>query len=126
MIIGIGIDMVDKRRMKQTLDRLGDRFLRRILTEREILQVPEGNRKAEYVAGRFAAKEAFAKATGFGFGKRLSWLDIEVLREDSGKPTLVIGDHWLDCSDFGKGLLKVHLSISHEKNYAIAQVILEG
>jgi len=126
MIIGTGIDMVDKRRIKQTLDRLGERFLRRILTEREMSLVPEGSRKVEYVAGRFAAKEAFAKATGFGFGKRLSWLDIEILREESGKPKLVIEDHWFDTSGFGKGQTKVHLSISHEKNYAIAQVILEG
>ncbi|MBP1930029.1 holo-ACP synthase [Ammoniphilus resinae] len=126
MIIGTGIDMVDKRRIKKTLDRLGERFLRRILTGRELSLVPEGSRKVEYVAGRFAAKEAFAKATGFGFGKRLSWLDIEVLREDSGKPTFVIANQWLDSSGLGKGPLKVHLSISHEKNYAIAQVILEG
>jgi len=126
MIIGTGIDIVDKRRIKQTLDRLGERFLGRILTEREMSLVLEGSRKAEYVAGRFAAKEAFAKATGLGFGKRLSWLDIEVLREESGKPNLVIQNYWLNSSGFEKRPIRVHLSISHEKNYAIAQVILEG
>jgi holo-[acyl-carrier protein] synthase len=125
MILGTGIDIVDKTRIQTMLEKHGERFIRRVLTEKEMQLLPTGNRKAEYLAGRFAVKEAFAKATGFGFGERLSFQDIEVLRESTGKPVLAAQKAWMQVY-FPDQELRIHVSISHEKKYAIASVILEG
>ncbi|RXT05204.1 holo-ACP synthase [Ammoniphilus sp. CFH 90114] len=125
MIKGIGIDIVDKERMQHVLQRQGQKFINRILTETEQKGMPStGDRQLEYVAGRFAAKEAFAKATGFGFGKELSWQDVAVLRDDRGKPTLELCRKWLEIHN-PKLKQSYHVSISHEKKYAVAQVIIE-
>ncbi|MEW9670299.1 holo-ACP synthase [Ammoniphilus sp. 3BR4] len=124
MIKGIGIDIVDKKRMELVLNRQGEKFIRRILTEEERVGLPEGSRLVEYVAGRFAAKEAFAKATGFGFGKELSWQDVQIKRDDRGKPTLQVSETWL-AQHAPEGQQVYHVSISHEKQYAVAQVIIE-
>lgn len=125
MIKGIGIDISDKRRMQETLTRLGDKFLERILTPRELEAIPSNqNRQVEYVAGRFAAKEAFAKATGWGIGKELSWQDMEVINDSRGKPVIQLSEQWLETYD-PKRSLSFHISISHEKNYAVAQIIIE-
>ncbi len=124
MIKGIGIDIVDKERIEWIINRLGERFLARILTAGERQDIPAGNRQIEFVAGRFAAKEAFAKATGFGFGKELSWQDIEITRDERGKPMLVTSSSWKAIHDPEEKLV-FHVSISHEKKYAVAQVIIE-
>lgn len=124
MIKGIGIDIVDKKRMELVLNRQGERFIRRILTEEERQQLPDGNRFVEYVAGRFAAKEAFAKATGFGFGKELSWQDVQIKRDERGKPSLQVSEAWL-AKHAPEQKQLYHVSISHEKQYAVAQVIIE-
>ena len=125
MIKGIGIDISDKRRMQDTLLRLGDKFLQRVLTPDEIGAMPsQEGRQVEYVAGRFAAKEAFAKATGWGIGKDLSWQDMTIISDDLGKPVMNLSHQWLETHD-PERLLAFHVSISHEKNYAVAQVIIE-
>ncbi|HJV45475.1 MAG TPA: holo-ACP synthase [Bacillota bacterium] len=125
MIIGTGIDIVDKTRIQMMIEKHGERFVRRILTESEITLVPLGGRKSEFIAGRFAAKEAFAKATGFGFGERLSFQDIELTRDSYGKPYLKIREDWTQVH-YPDQEIHFHVSISHEKKYAIAQVIIEG
>lgn len=115
MIRGIGIDIVELHRVRTIMERQA-KFSRRILTEKEY-QIFEGlskNRQAEFLAGRFAAKEAYAKAKGTGFGKSLSFLDIEILPDRFGKPELITKETEI-----------VHVSISHSKEYAIAQVIIE-
>ncbi|WP_134704682.1 holo-ACP synthase [Ammoniphilus sp. YIM 78166] len=124
MIKGIGIDIVDKERMERILARQGERFLARILTEEERQNIPTGNRQIEFVAGRFAAKEAFAKATGFGFGRELSWQDIQITRDERGKPIIAPSTAWRAINDPEEKLI-FHVSISHEKKYAVAQVIIE-
>ncbi|TLS34903.1 holo-ACP synthase [Pseudalkalibacillus caeni] len=115
MIIGTGIDIVEIERIKGSFER-NERFADRILTEgeKDKFNTLSGHRKMEFLAGRFAAKEAFAKAKGTGIGE-LSFKDIEVLNDASGAP-------------FIKSETKdnVHLSISHSKHYAVAQVILES
>lgn len=116
MIKGIGIDMIELQRIKQLVKRK-ERFVERILTtsEKKKYETLTGHRKIEYLAGRFAAKEAFAKAKGTGIGQSLSFLDIETANHMTGQPIIV---RPVD------GCL-VHLSISHSREYAIAQVIIE-
>ncbi|GAB7387819.1 holo-ACP synthase [Bacillaceae bacterium] len=126
MIIGNGVDLVEIPRIAESLKR-NDSFLRRILTEKERAHLPENEvRKLEYVAGRFAAKEALAKALGCGIGSKLSWQDISVLNDEYGKPYI----EWEAAVRERFGLagereVRVHLSLSHTKNYALAQIILE-
>ncbi|YCI77359.1 holo-ACP synthase [Bacillus sp. R1-10] len=116
MIKGIGVDITELDRMETLINRQ-PRLKDRILTESEILifEKLNGRRKVEYFAGRFAAKEAFSKANGTGIGKHLSFLDIEIISDDKGKPVI--------SKPFSEG---VHLSISHSRDYAVAQVIIEG
>ena len=121
MILGIGTDMVAIVRIADVLNRQGDAFLRKCFTtaEREegnSLSHPE--RRIAYFAKRFAAKEAVAKAFGNGIGAMLGWQDIEVTRNDKGAPkarvTAAIAD---GCH--------VHLSLSDEKDYALAFAVIE-
>ncbi|MBT2617795.1 holo-ACP synthase [Peribacillus frigoritolerans] len=116
MIKGIGVDITELDRMETLINRQ-PRLKERILTESEILifEKLNGRRKVEYFAGRFAAKEAFSKANGTGIGKHLSFLDIEITSDDKGKPVI--------SKPFSEG---VHLSISHSRDYAVAQVVIEG
>ncbi|WHY97917.1 holo-ACP synthase [Peribacillus simplex] len=116
MIKGIGVDITELGRMETLINRQ-PRLKERILTESEILifEKLNGRRKVEYFAGRFAAKEAFSKANGTGIGKHLSFLDIEIISDDKGKPVI--------SKPFSEG---VHLSISHSRDYAVAQVVIEG
>ncbi len=115
MIIGIGIDLIELNRIERLLRRQ-PRFVERVLTERERERnrMLSQKRQVEYVAGRFAAKEAFSKAVGTGISEAYSWQDIEVLNEANGQPVLRAN---VDAT--------VHISISHSESYAIAQVILE-
>jgi holo-[acyl-carrier protein] synthase len=116
VIKGIGVDITELDRMETLINRQ-PRLKERILTESEILifEKLNGRRKVEYFAGRFAAKEAFSKANGTGIGKHLSFLDIEITSDDKGKPVI--------SKPFSEG---VHLSISHSRDYAVAQVVIEG
>ncbi|MCF6093763.1 holo-ACP synthase [Microaerobacter geothermalis] len=124
MIIGIGIDLVEISRIKKIIENQG-RFIYRIFTPREIALFPSnGLRRIEYISGRFAAKEAFSKAAGTGIGRRCSWKDIEIIPDDSGKPYLWLSQEMIQKLSF-TSRMKIHLSISHGKQYAIAQVILE-
>lgn len=116
MIKGIGIDIVELSRIEKIATRQ-PRFLERILTiaERNVYETLTNRRQIEFLAGRFAAKEAVAKAVGTGISEMLSWQDIEVLNDDRGKPMVSAPVNSL-----------IHLSISHSKEYAVAQVILES
>ncbi|MGE7763595.1 holo-ACP synthase [Peribacillus sp. NPDC097895] len=115
MIKGIGVDITELDRMEKLIKRQ-PRLKERILTENEtsIFEKLNGRRKIEYFAGRFAAKEAFSKAYGTGIGKHLSFLDIEISSDEKGKPMI--------SKPFSEG---VHLSISHSRDYAVAQVVIE-
>ncbi|MCT8136564.1 holo-ACP synthase [Anaerobacillus sp. CMMVII] len=117
MITGTGIDIVELKRINGALKR-HQAFVQRILTpeEQEIFFRLSENRQVEFLAGRFAVKEAFAKAIGTGIGKRLSWQDVKVLPDKTGKPILI--------SKLNHGT--VHISISHSKEYAVANVIIES
>lgn len=113
MIYGIGIDITELKRIEERPDRLAQRIL--TPDEREVFSACRGKRKVEYLAGRFAAKEAYAKACGCGIGKHLSFQDMEILNTAAGKPMLS-----------AKGDSRVlHISISHSRDYACAQVVIE-
>jgi len=126
MIIGIGLDIVEIDRIDGVLKRQ-PAFVKRILTEEEQRHIPDGSaaRITEYIAGRFAAKEAMAKALGTGIGSALRFHDIEVVREETGKPAVRLASHILERYTLARGILRIHLSISHSKEYAAAQVIIE-
>ena len=114
MIVGIGVDIVELDRMARSMKQ--PRFLKRLLTdaEYELSQQYPLPRQIEFVSGRFAAKEAYAKATGTGIAHGLSWRHIEILPDETGRPVMT--------APFAG---KIHVSISHSQTYAIAQVILE-
>ena len=78
-----------------------------------------------FLSGRFAAREACAKALGTGFAQGVNWLDMEILNDLSGRPVLTLSGAAAAIAD-RLGVRRVHLSISHERNYAVAMVILEG
>lgn len=125
MIIGIGIDIIELHRIEKILEKNPDSFLGRIFTPEELKDLPaSGKRRVEYVAGRFAVKEAAAKALGTGIGKTFSFLDGEIRKNDEGKPVLTISAETLGKLNLSPSLL-AHVSISHSRDYAIAQVVLE-
>lgn len=115
MIYGIGIDLIEIDRVKEMLERQS-RFPEKILSESELKQFnafTHKNRQAEFLAGRFACKEAFSKALGTGIGKRISFQDIDCRNDEFGRPYIIFEG------------FKVHVTISHTKNYATSQVLLE-
>lgn len=122
MIVGTGIDIIDVRRVAETLANYGEQFERKIFTETEIAYCKRNpKRAAERFAARFAAKEAFSKALGTGMARGIYWTDIGVTREPSGRPALALtGEAARRCAG-----LQAHLSLSHTDDMAMAMVILE-
>ncbi|KEI71599.1 holo-ACP synthase [Endozoicomonas elysicola] len=124
MIAGIGTDIVRIERIERSLNRLGDAFARRILTQFELSVWSESAKPASYLAKRFAAKEAVAKAFGTGIGK-LSFQHIEIRNNSIGAPELVLYGYALELQR-QKGIKHCHISLSDEQDNAIAFVVLEG
>lgn len=127
MIIGIGIDLVDINRLKHMMSgHAGDRFLERVLTPGErLLAVNRQGRLAEFVAGRFAAKEAVVKAFGSGIGGVTGFQDIEVIPDERGRPICRLSDDAILRLGFTPSNLRLHLSITHTETTAAAYAIAE-
>ena len=124
MIHGIGTDIVSVMRMQTNLERYGDRFARRILTEHEYEQYREIFHPARFLAKRFAVKEAVAKALGTGLGAGVHLRQICVEHDERGKPSLSYsGRAETLCRE--ARISRSHVSISDEEQYAVAFVILE-
>lgn len=125
MIISTGIDIIEVYRIAEAISRT-PRFLSRVFTtaEREYCE-SRGSRAAESYAARFAAKEAFFKALGEGWRGKLSWHDVEVLRDEKGPPRLELHREAKRLMQLNGGV-RAHLSISHTHQHAIAQVIIES
>lgn len=122
LIVGVGIDIVEIRRIKNAIER-NDRFLEKIFTASEIEYLKSRNLRPEYIAGRFAAKEAVAKALGTGF-RGFDFRDIEIERTTLGKPIVSLkGKAKLIAKK--EGPWNIHLSISHGEDSAVAYAILE-
>lgn len=125
MIRGIGVDIVKVDRIEQAVERWGYRFLKRIFTAAEIERCQQRARPAQCLALRFAAKEAFAKALGLGMRKGLRWRDIEVVHDHLGKPDLLLhnqAQRLLEAVEANR----TWLSLSDERESAVAVVVLEG
>ncbi|MCI0473230.1 MAG: holo-ACP synthase [Ignavibacteria bacterium] len=120
MIKGIGIDIIDIKRIKSISEKFGDKFFERIFTDKEIEYCKSFKAKPDpHFAGRFASKEAYSKALGTGISKDFKWKDIEILNDERGKPYI----HHTAESEFSK--YKYYISISHTDEYASAVVIME-
>jgi holo-[acyl-carrier protein] synthase len=124
MIVGTGTDLIEISRMAQSIARFGDRFLQRIFTPGEIAYCQRKRNAAESFAARFAAKEAGAKALGTGISQGVSWLELEVTREPSGRPALELAGRAAERAR-ALGVNRISLSLSHCRDTALAVVIME-
>ncbi len=125
MIIGSGIDLVEIGRIQQSMDRHGRRFLDRVYTGAEQAYCLLKRNSAESFAARFAAKEAGAKALGTGISYGVSWLEIEVVREPSGRPILRFHGRAAQIAA-RLGVARASLSITHTASLAMASVVIEN
>lgn len=123
-IVGLGIDLIEVPRIRDAANRRGA-FLSRIFAEDELKLSERGEIRFEELAGRFAAKEAMLKAIKTGWRRGAAFKDIMVLNELSGAPYIVLGGRTAEIAN-RLGVKKIHVSISHTKELAVAVVILEG
>ncbi|MCA3562336.1 MAG: holo-ACP synthase [Aestuariivirga sp.] len=129
MIMGLGNDVIDIRRIEETLTRFGPRFIDRIFTDVEIAKSEKRAQRAASYAKRFAAKEACSKALGTGFRKGVFWKDMGVDNEPSGKPTMVLtggAKAQLDSLAPPGHTVRIHLTITDDFPYAHAVVMIEA
>ena len=124
MIIGMGIDTEEVERVRGTIERQGERFLKRVYTEKEQAYCEQFRDKYERYAGRFAAKEAAMKALGTGWSRGVRWVDIEILRLPGGRPKLELKGQALRIAE-RLGVKNIAMSITHTPKQAWAQVIFE-
>jgi holo-[acyl-carrier protein] synthase len=124
VIISTGIDIIEVARIREALGRTA-RFLERVFTlgEREYCQ-SRGEASARHYAARFAAKEAMLKALGTGWSGGIAWQDVEVASHPNGAPYLILSGEALNVFH-SQGGRRLHLSMSHTVDHAIAQVIME-
>jgi holo-[acyl-carrier protein] synthase len=128
MIYGIGTDICDVRRIRASLERHGDRFAAKVLSDAEFAtwkarsaRWPE--RGVRYLATRFSAKEAFSKAIGLGMRMPMTWRLCEIANEKSGKPAIVL--HGVLKAWFAERNLSVHVSVTDETDYAASFCVVE-
>lgn len=125
MIIGTGIDIAEVPRIARALERFGDRFLQRIYTPGEVLYCNAKANRIERFAARYAAKEAAMKALGTGWNHGVRWRDCEVTRQPGKRPTIAFHGKAAEIAA-RMGVENISLSLTHTKEQAMAQVILEG
>ena len=128
MIYGIGTDICDVRRIRASLERHGERFARKILSDGELATWNERsarwpNRGVSYLATRFSAKEAFSKAIGLGMRMPMTWRHCEIVKAASGKPGIVL--HGALKAWFEARQLTVHVTVSDETDYAASFCVIE-
>ena len=125
MIVGTGVDIAEVPRIREAVARFGERFLKRVFTPEEVRYCTSKANTEERLAARFAAKEAAMKAIGTGLRHGVTWQDVEVVRQLGGRPGLRLSGK---AAEFAAalGCQRIHLSLSHTEDMAIAHVILEG
>lgn len=124
-VLGIGVDLVDCARIERSLDRFGEKFLRRVFTEGEIEYSMSMKFPARHLAARFAAKEAVSKAFGTGIGKAMGWRNIDVRKKKSGEPFLVFSGAAQELAS-KRGVTSALITLSHTDHHAMACVVLES
>jgi holo-[acyl-carrier protein] synthase len=124
MVLGLGTDLIETRRVQESMNRFGERFLERIFSAGEIAYCKRKKNAAESFAARFAAKEAGAKALGTGISHGVSWKEFEVKREASGKPSLHLSGRAAELAG-AMGVKKIQLSLTHSRELAMAVVVVE-
>ena len=124
MIVGIGTDLAEVDRIRKSMDRYGDRFLKRVYTDAEIAYASRKANQAERFAARFAAKEAGMKALGTGLRRGVTWKDFEVINESSGRPALRLSGVAQQIAGRMK-VGRISLSLTHTAEMAMAVVIFE-
>jgi len=123
-VIGIGVDLVECDRIQRSLDRFGEKFLRRIFTEGEIEYPMSMKFPARHLAARFAAKEAVSKAFGTGIGKAMGWRNIDIRKKKSGEPFLVFSGPAQELAS-KRAVTSALITLSHTEHNALACVVLE-
>jgi holo-[acyl-carrier protein] synthase len=124
-VLGIGMDIVETRRIGDSIDRFGDRFLARVFLEGEVAYAKSMKFPHLHLAARFAAKEAISKAFGTGIGRELGWRDLEIVREPTGRPRVELHGR---AAAYAKtrGVREVQVSLSHTADYGAASAIILG
>lgn len=125
MILGVGMDLVQVRRVGELLERRGERALRRFFTPAEVARCRASRSPGESFAARFAAKEAFFKALGTGWGRGGAWTEVEVVSAPSGAPSLRLSGAAAEMAA-ERGVVRAHVSLTHTDELAGAYVVLEG
>ena len=125
MILGCGVDLVEVSRLQRVIRQRSRTFLRRIFTPDELEYCRRKRLSAEHLAARFAAKEAVAKAFGDRQGLTMRWQDVAVVRAESGQPQVKLTGE-ADRLRRRRGVLRIHLSLTHTARYAVAMAVLEG
>jgi holo-[acyl-carrier protein] synthase len=121
MILGVGVDIAKFDRINKAYRRFGERFVNRVLGEEEQKLFARQSRPTQFLAGRFAGKEAFIKALGTVLQNRPRWCDMEILPDSSGVPRIELASADPCLKD-----VRYHVSISHEHEYAVAMVVIES
>ena len=124
-ILGVGMDIVETKRIAESIERFGDRFLHRVFLDGEVAYSRSMKFPHLHLAARFAAKEAISKAFGTGIGHEMGWRDLEIVREPGGAPRVVLHGR---AEAFAKvrGVQAVHVSLSHTADYGAASAVIVG
>ena len=125
MIVGLGIDVAEVKRIAAIIESQKERFLRRVYTLDEVAYCEQFKNRYERYAGRFAVKEAAMKALGTGWSRGVRWVDVEVVRLRGGRPTLSLKGEAKKIAD-ALGVKNIAVSITHTADQAVAQVIFES
>ena len=124
-LIGHGIDIVETKRIAESIGRFGDRFLNRVFCEGEIAYSRSMKFPHLHLAARFAAKEAISKAFGTGIGAEIGWRDLEIVREAHGAPRVELHGRARAHAD-QRGVTAIHVSLSHTTEYGAASAVRVG
>ncbi len=124
-ILGVGMDIVETKRIAESIERFGDRFLQRVFLDGEVAYAKSMKFPHLHLAARFAAKEAISKAFGTGIGHEMGWRDLEIVREPSGQPKVVLHGK-AEAFAKARGVQEVHISLSHTAEYGAASAVVVG
>ena len=122
MVKGIGVDIIEIDRIRRSIDSIGDRFLEKVYTAREISYCDAKAHRYQHYAARFAAKEALAKALSTGWAGEFRWKDVEIMNEPSGQPKISLHGS-LSQKLAGADIM---LSMSHSDSHVVAMVLIQG